>query len=451
MSRLVFSAHSESRIYVAFSAHEDNDFRPFVLRSNDYGASWESITGDLPEGEPVRAFAEHPESSKLLFAGTEFGVYASISGGNTWVSLKNNLPTVPIHDMVIQSRKNDLVLGTHGRGFWILDDIQILEEITEQFFQSTANLAAVRPALQMHLNDRGRGSQGQSYYAAPNPPAGAIITYYVRPDTMTGPENDEGSSWKAPKVTVDIVDTQGELVRRLEPVQGKEGTGIQRLVWDLRHPLAYEPSPEERTSFFHGNLKGPFVLPGTYRVQLKVGEVENEQAVEVGGDPVITLSAEDRRLWHDTSILLNELMGTAQSVLRTADALEEQVKSVRQVLARDPRLSRELDEEAESIQKTVDTIHRAMSGRGRSRADSTELPPLASQVRSLYGNVEGSTAAPTADQLRLTRENYERMSEQVGALNELLEKTLPAFQRSLDENGVSWTPNRKITMPTMPR
>lgn len=451
VSRLVFSAHSETRVYVTFTAHEDNDFRPFVLVSNDYGASWESIAGDLPEGEPVRAFAEHSVSSKLLFAGTEFGVYASISAGNTWVSLKNNLPTVPIHDMVIQSRKNDLVLGTHGRGFWIFDDIQILEEMTEQVLQSMAYLSAVRPALQMHFNDRGRGSQGQGYFAAPNPPEGAIITYYVRPDIMTGPESDESSNWKAPKIYVDVVDTQGELVRRLEPVQGKEGTGIQRLVWDLRHPLAYEPSPEERYSFFHGNLKGPFVLPGNYRVQLKVGDVENKQEVEVGGDPLITLSEEDRRRWHDTSVLLNELMGTAQSVLRTVDTVEKQVKSAREVLARDPRLSGELDEEAESIQKILDTIHRAMSGRGRSRSDSTEPPPLASQIRSLYRNVSGSTAAPTTDQLRLSRESHGRMSEQVEKLNELLGKTLPAFRRNLDENGVTWTPNRKLILPAMPR
>ena len=120
VSRLVLSAHRESRVYVCFTAHEDNDFRPFVLMSDDYGESWDTIAGNLPEGGPVRAFAEHPENSELLFAGTEFGIYASISRGNTWVSMKNNLPTVPIHDLLIQSQKNDLVLGTHGRGFWIL-------------------------------------------------------------------------------------------------------------------------------------------------------------------------------------------------------------------------------------------------------------------------------------------------------------------------------------------
>jgi hypothetical protein len=259
------------------------------------------------------------------------------------------------------------------------------------------------------------------------------------------------SEWKAPRVVAEILDSGGEVVRRLEPIQGEKGAGIQRLVWDLRHPLAYEPSPEERYSFFHGNLKGPFVLPGKYRVRLKVGDVEKEREVEVRGDPIITLSAEDRRRWHDTAVLLNELMGTAQSVLRTLDTLDKQMKDVRDVLARNSRIPIELEDEAESIQKGIDALHRAMSGRGRPRGDSNEPPPLASQIRSLYRNVAGSTAVPTVDQLRLTRESHERMSEQVGKLNTLLQETLPAFQSRLDENSVPWTPERTIVLPSMPK
>jgi photosystem II stability/assembly factor-like uncharacterized protein len=453
VSRLILSAHGKDTVYVAFSAHEDNDFQPYILKSTDFGATWESITGDLPSNEPVRAFVEHPRSPNLLFAGTEFGVYVSINDGGNWVSMKGNLPTVAIHDMVIQSRENDLVLGTHGRGFWILDDINLLEELTSETLAGDSHLARVQPALQLHYLRKGRDSQGQGFYAAPNPPGGAIIDYFIHPRVMTAPEKDDdvNDTWKAPEVRLDILDGGDQLIRRLEPVQGKKGTGAQRVAWDLRHPLAYEPTPEERQSFFFGNLKGPFVLPGTYKVRLRVGDAVETREVEVKSDPIITISSEDRLELHDTLVALNHLLATAKAVTKTSRDVGQQIQSVQTLLEK--QASHEsLTEAVQAIKTKNDDIEQEMTGAGRQRdPDSVDPPPLERQILSLYNQIEGSTAAPTDDQRRLTRRSHERLATQIEELNRILSEDLPRLNQKLDEAGVPWTPGRTLTLPQMPK
>ncbi len=449
VSRLILSEHSEDTVYVAFTAHEDNDFRPFVLKSTDFGGSWQSAAGDLPENEPVRAFVEHPRNHSLLFAGTEFGVYISIDDGNHWVSLKGNLPTVAIHDMVIQPRENDLILGSHGRGFWILDNLNLLDELTSDTLADDAHLARVRPALQLHYLRKGRDSQGQGFYAAPNPPSGAIIDYYIHSGVMTPTEKDDdaGDEWKAPEVRLDILDNRDQLVRRLEPVQGEKGTGVQRLVWDLRHALAYEPSPEERQSFFFGDLKGPFVLPGTYKAQLQVGDALQVQEIMVRSDPLINISSEDRQRLHDTLVTLNHLLATSKAVTKTSKDVGQQMKSV-QTLLEKRAADKSLSETVQTIKKQIEDVDKEMTGAGRSRdPDSVAPPPIERQILSLYNQIEGSTAAPTDDQHRLARRSQERLAEQIEALNRILNEELPRLYQILDEAGIPWTPGRTIVLP----
>ena len=439
VSRVTWSQHQKGTLYATFDGHKDANFLPYVYKSMDYGAIWTNITGNLPKFGSTRVIIEHPRNPNLLFVGTESQVFVSITGGSHWVSLQHNMPTVPVHDMVIQSQKNDLVIGTHGRGFWILEDVAILEELSNEVLASDLHLASVRPSLQMHKFNRGRRSLGHSHYTAPNPPGGAFLTYYVNPALME-------STATIPTVSVTILHESGQVLRQLEAPQGTEGSGVQRLVWNLRHPLTFEPGAEDSVPFFRSQLVGPFVLPGTYQVQLTVGEKEQVRSFTVSGDPAIKISNSDRRTWHNTLQTLNHLMGVVHAILSTIDDVEKQVDSIRQALQDMTKISSSINSQLKEVEATLTKIQHAIRGREstRSRAEQRGAPALARLVQLLYANVESSTALPTADQQRLTQRSQEELAKQTQTLEHLVQQDLPALMQQLDAASVPWTPGRKI-------
>jgi photosystem II stability/assembly factor-like uncharacterized protein len=237
--RVLFSAHADRTMYVAAAAHEDDDYAPYVLRSTDLGRTWTSIVTDLPPGVPVFALAEDPVRPGLLFAGTELGVHASLNDGGNWMSLKLNLPTVAVHDIVIHPRERDLIIGTHGRGIWILDSIRGLEGLTSEVAARDGALFAPRAAVLMPRFDRGRSNLGQAYYTAPNPPDGVLIDFYVNP-RATGP------------VTLEVFDAAGTRVRVIDVGPRDQVAGLRRAVWDLRR----DPPPAPGTEAGRGQAPG---------------------------------------------------------------------------------------------------------------------------------------------------------------------------------------------------
>jgi hypothetical protein len=440
VSRVVWSHHAEGTMYATFEGHKDNNFLPYVYKSTDYGATWRNIAGDLPEFGPVRVVVEHPRNPNLLFVGTEFSAFVSITGGEHWIPMKAALPTVPVHDIVIQSQKNDLVIGTHGRGFFILDDITILEELSGEVLASDFHLASIQPAYQLHKFNRGRGSMGHTRYLAPNPPEGAIITFYVKPATMEAAAEDSEES-KAPKIEVDILDGTGARVRRLDPPQGSKGTGIQRLVWDLRHPPAWQAGEDETAR----RLRGPFVLPGIYQVRLKIGGDERVRNVEVKGDPSIDISTEDRLVLHDTLLSLNQMLATSRAVLSTTREVQNRLQDIRQAIEAHGEVPGSIRDSVDEIAGDVDAIFLTMEGEETGTgATLPGAPPLADLVRQLYVAIEAATAIPTTEQRRLTRLSHEKLTEQIAFVNQLTGSKMPALEKQLADSEVPWTPGRPI-------
>ncbi len=457
VSRVMMSSFEEETLYAVFDAHKDNDFRPYVLKSTDLGRSWQSITGNLPEFSSTRVLVEHPRNPNLLFVGTEFGVFVSITGGGEWVALKNNLPTVPVHGMVVHPRENDLVIGTHGRGFWIVDDIGILETLSAEALQSPMHLAPPRPAMQFHRFDRGRGNLGHQFFSAPNPPDGAILTYYVNPEVVKEEATEElttagdgGSTVPRPFIHLDIVDERDNVVRRLAVRQGVEGTGIQRVVWDLRHPLPYEAAVgagrETKTGTSFNVPYGPFVLPGEYGVRLKVGERQQVEKLVVRADPAIPMGEAERRDWHDLLVELTHLQATARAVRATAEQMEEQLETAKAALALKPETPSELVSEVERLLGEVAEI--ARESRPEQGLFGGTMPSrlrVVDQINMVYAYVVGSTAPPTQDQRRMTRQGAERLQELVSELTRLSQEALPALHRKLDQHRVPWTPGRPLS------
>jgi photosystem II stability/assembly factor-like uncharacterized protein len=219
VSRVVWSKANEGTIYATLDGHRSNDFKPYIVKSTDYGKTWTSITGNLPDGGPVQVVREHPRQANLLFAGTEFGVYFSIDGGTQWTQLRSGLPGVPVHDIQIQARANDLVLGTHGRGIYILDDITPLENLAKAKQATVAYLFPVSDALLFQPNNSRNSGMGTRGFSGQNPDPGARIAYL-----LANVPSDA-------KLSLSVLDAGGTVVRAL-PVSKQ--AGMYRTTWDMR-------------------------------------------------------------------------------------------------------------------------------------------------------------------------------------------------------------------------
>jgi hypothetical protein len=301
VQRVYASKTSEDVAYSLYENSKNGDFKPYIYKSTNRGASWTSIAGDLPANGMALAFAEDHVNPNLLFVGTEFGLYFTVDGGKKWIRLKNNLPTIPVRDLTIQERENDLVMATFGRGFYVLDNYAPLRTITADTFQKDAQIFASRTAtIEVTDSSKARGSQGEQLWTGENPPNGAVITYWIKTTPQSARqkrlEAGRGSQGRgtpppypsqaqltaetdeeAPQTFLTITDAAGKVVRRLT-VPGTRG--IHRFAWDLRGVAATLPQPGGRGGGggggggFGGGGGGPFVAPGTYRASLsrRVGE-----------------------------------------------------------------------------------------------------------------------------------------------------------------------------------
>jgi photosystem II stability/assembly factor-like uncharacterized protein len=296
VSRLEASHFDAGTAYVSFDGHYDDNFGVYLYCTNDYGKTWNSIKGNLPDGFPIRVIREDPKNPNLLFVGTAIGVHVSLDRGNHWVPFGNGLPPVPVHDMVIHPRDADLVIGTHGRGIYIMD-ISPLQELTLETATKDVFLFEVHPATLFQLDiTKNKGVRGDGLFFAPNPyselfdlevsryvqgqgsgmaPPGAAIYYHL---------NKESN--EAVEITI-FNHKEEKVVRKLK---GTSKRGINRVLWDLRE----SPISLERISGGNDAVRlrnrgvekkpGPMVLPGLYNVTLSVGETRCKTTILVEPD-----------------------------------------------------------------------------------------------------------------------------------------------------------------------
>ncbi|MCG8457393.1 MAG: hypothetical protein MI919_14040, partial [Holophagales bacterium] len=275
--------------YVALDHHKFGEFGPHLLRSRDRGRQWTSMRGNLPERTLVWRLVQDHVRPELFFAATEFGIYFTVDSGMRWIRLEGGVPTIAFRDLAIQRRENDLVGASFGRSFYILDDYSPLREISEELLEQEATLFAPRDAWwyfpRPHLAfEPGRGYQGAAHFVAPNPPFGAVLTYYLKDDLETRETVRQGQEkaaskageavafpgWEAvererrepePGIWLIVRDAEGRIVRR---IPGPTGAGFHRVAWDLRYPTPIavelvEPPPPE----WGEPPRGLMVAPGT--------------------------------------------------------------------------------------------------------------------------------------------------------------------------------------------
>jgi photosystem II stability/assembly factor-like uncharacterized protein len=458
VSKVLASRYSATTAYVAFDGHQDDDFAPYIFKTADGGRTWTSIAGDMPRGMVVNTLAEHHRNADLLFAGTEFGLFYTLNGGRGWTLARGNLPRVPVDDIVLSTRDNDLVLGTHGRSIIILDDITPLEKWTAAA-SADAYLFPIRPAT-MTYTARQLPPPGASEFSAPNPPCGALITYVLKddppapakepakePSTASAPTQAGASRGTAQpaanaaaassttaatapaapaapaEVKITVRDAQGQVVRQLT---GPDGKGVHRVNWDLRHPLSFKPA--EGDSGWFGTPVGPFVLPGEYTVTLAARGRELAEKVTVRADPRTTASPQDLQARFRTSQRLNEMLRAFTEASSTLDRFEAEVKRVKDLVKDQPEAAKALEQPlADFGKKLTETKEKFKAGWGGPKFSLVDL----------LGQLQASSTAPTDAQARAADQLQESLAKDLELVNGLIATDYPALQGQVEQQKVA--------------
>lgn len=407
VSRVLASRHAAGSAYVAFDGHQDDDFTPYLFRTTDAGDSWTAIAGNLPAGTVINVVEEHPRRRNLLFAGTESGLFVTHDGGVVWTHVRGRLPRVPIDDIVISERENDVILGTHGRSIIILDDASMLDSLTPPVSSAPAHLFPLRPAVQ-YYELRSLPVPGASEFSGPNPPPGALITYFLR--------DDPPDLAKAAKPTVEITVTaaDGGVVRTL---QGPDRKGVHRIAWDLRLPLPFTAVEEDEGWF--GRPAGAFVLPGNYTVRLRARGLDLSETVTVRVDPRArtTPAALDARF--RTSEAVADLQRAFIEASALAQALYDELERVGKVLNKEP--------EHAAVKKAHETLSKRIA-EVRDRLKPGWGGPRF-RLFDLAGQLQASTAAPSEAQMRTLEHLSADIKSSISALNTITTVDFPAFEK----------------------
>ncbi len=404
--------------YVAFDRHMFDDFRPYIVKTTDSGKSWTNISGNLPAKAYVQVVREDPRNKNLLYAGTELGLFASYDGGKQWIPLNlKNLPNVSVHDILVHPRENDLILATHGRSIWIFDDATAIQQMTPQILNSNAYLFSVRPALR-YTSRFTRYGIGDKQFTGPNPPTGALITYYLK-DKL-----DDKATLK-----LQIFDRDGKLVQDIEKPSREKG--LNRTAWNLRlgGPEVRRPPTEEQLAF-GGGSRGPQVLPGTYTVKLTVNDKVFEERVEVKLDPTINVPLAALQETLDMQVKLRDMQSNINLSLRFLDSLKEQLKQAQttmKTLQKDP--DKDLMKALEDYIKELDAFQDRLSARneGLGFAGRDQVADL---IGNLYFTID-TNFGPTAGQRQLFAEVQPVYRARVEEVNKFLRETLPQWNEKL--------------------
>jgi hypothetical protein len=423
-----------------------DDLHPYIYRTHDGGKSWQKIASGLPDDEPVNTVREDPERKGLLFAGTERSVYVSWDDGDHWQSLQMNLPPTSIRDLVVHQA--DVVVGTHGRSFWILDNITPLRQFSPKVAAAPAYLFAPQLTYRVRRNNNTDTPLPPEEPAGQNPPDGAMIDYWLK----------EAAS--AP-VMIEITDENGKLIRRFfstdkpEPVREKDfsvpmywvrpsrtpsaAAGMHRFVWDLTYP-----APEVLTrdypmsAIYHDTPLYPLgatVLPGKYTVSFSNsgGKMVVKAPLEIRMDPRVKTSPEDLRRQFDLDRKIADVLHRDHEALQQIRSLRAQLKAIAE---HGPDT---ITKAASELEAKAAPIEGEEGGYGTSYLSTPEgrsLARLNSGFNSLVSALDTADAAPTTQQTATFVELEKALEEQLSAWGQLKSKDIPGLNEQLKKAGL---------------
>lgn len=406
------SEHEAGTAFVAVDQHRMDDFKPYAFMTTDYGKTWATISTGLPQDDYVKVVRQDPYNANLLFAGMEHGIFASWDKGKTWTRINNNLPPVSVRDLRIQPREHDLVIATHGRGAWIMDDIRPLEDMTTAFGKQ-AHLFPIRQATLWHYAEQIE-NLGDRTYRAKNPDFGAYINFFIQRDP-------------AKPVELNIVDAGGKVIRTLKDTTIK--AGVNRMIWDLRSNEAVKLNNPPRGGFGSGGLR-PLVAPGNYTAKLTIDGQNLEAPFTVRGDPRATLSDQDYRLKAEGMSKLNDLLSKTHELINNSEFTLKQLKELKEKVkeGKEVGVDQSVNGDIENaIKKLTEYLDETLR-RPPPNMNYRQRPRLREEISSLMRAIDGATAKPSTQQsnraTQLTQETQdasntlERILEDVSKIND---------------------------------
>jgi photosystem II stability/assembly factor-like uncharacterized protein len=417
------SPHDAATAYIAVDRHELDDFRPYIYRTRDFGRTWTKITAGIADDTFVRAVREDPKRKGLLYAGTETGVYVSFDDGAGWQRLQLNLPTAPIHDLVVKD--DDLVVATHGRSFWILDDVSPLRQMTEAVAKADVHLFTPAAAWRV------RSERSREPFTGENPPSGAVFYYFLK-----SPQNEE--------VTIDVLDAKGTVVRRLSSkekvIEGKPlperpeeekpfklpvEAGLHRVVWNIRHQM---PDLVGSAIYDMGPPSGPLALPGRYEVRLTVGGKNQSAPLEVKRDPRVSTSTADLEKQFELMAQVRDLLGRTHAGVLEMRAVRGQLEALRKRFGGGGAGASVLAAADQVEQKMAPIEAELIEVKARSSQDMCNYPTvLNSKVAYLDNVVDSADAAPTKQSIELFDELRSRADAQLARWGEVRDREVAAL------------------------
>lgn len=464
-------------VFAAFDNHQNADFKPYLFKSTDLGRNWTPIMGDLPENGAVKSFVQDHVDPNLLFVGTEYGVYASLDGGLKWTKLTGGMPTIAVHDLAIQKRENDLVVGTFGRGIYILDDYSPLRALKPEVLSAEAKLFAVKDALlyvqPRRLGGTTKGTQGEAYYTAENPAFGATFTYHLKDalkskrdlrldaeraanqkkEAIVYPSLAElraEAEEEAPAILFTVMDAGGRAVRTLT---GPATKGINRVSWDLREPATNLPRPTapgmEALEEFGPPQTGPLGMPGSYKVQMskRVGGVViplgEPVAFRVIAEGTASMNEADFKILSEFQQKVTRLQRAVTGASENIDATRLRLTAIKTALDLTPGAPVKLRADVKGLEERLAAMRLAIVGDTFASGRYVDtVPALAERIRNVAGNMRLSTSKPAqfwVDNYNLAAREFEKELEK---LRVLLEVDLKKVERELDAAGAPATPGR---------
>ncbi len=399
VSDVFASEIDENTVFATFNNVQQDDLKPYILKSTDKGKTWEMITNGLPQNGPVYSIVQDYKNENILFCGTEFGFFTSIDGGKNWIQIKNGLPTIAVRDIAVQKEENDIVLATFGRSFYVLDDYSVLRTVSEDLLKKEAHLFDVTDA-KMYMQTEGLYGQGADYFYGQNPSFGAVFTYYLKevPKTqkqirlekekeffekgeqikqLTWEEAEREKNEVNPYLVFTITDAQKNIIRE---ITATPTAGINRVYWDFCYPTVYPTGEIRKFNPAENKSLNLMVTPGKYFV--KMGIVVNSEykdlsdfvEFEAKAFTNLKLSDAERKEYLDFQLQLAEINRVVYGTLNYYNILNIKITTFKQVMLSTPDLKEETKQMILQTEKELIDIKYSLYGPD-AKASWEEVPP----------------------------------------------------------------------------
>lgn len=447
------SPHDPATAYVAATMYKSDDFQPYLYKTSDYGKTWTKIVNGIPANHFTRAIREDLKQKGLLFAGTEFGIYASYDDGANWKSIQLNLPVVPITDLAFHKRDDELVVATQGRAFWILDALPLLRDLKDAAPIDDVRLFAPKETIRAEGGGRGGGGGRGAVAVGANPPAGAVIDFWLK-DRPTG------------EVKLEFLDSAGKLVNKYSsnaparagatedgppeiaeqggggggrggfgaPARVPTQAGMNRFIWDLRYPDA--------TTFpglimWAGSTRGPVIIPGTYTVKLTDGDKTQSRQFVVKNDPRLKTTPDEFKAQLSLSIQIRDKLSQVNQAVVDIRAAKKQLEEYAARL-KDDAAAKKVADAARDLDKKLTAVEEELYQiKNQSSQDPLNFPiKLNNRLAALLGDVQATDAGPTKQSNVVYEGLASEANAQLRSADKLLKDDVGAFNKLVRDSNI---------------